>query len=137
MTDGATDATPLWTVVANMTHVARNGRDPERLYTGTPIFSAGTRLHLGSAYWGMSEKLHVIGRGRGSSRMVNAVVGFALLEHVRAKLVYSPARLASLRRLEAFLTPDRDTAEHFADQVTGVIKRLSQERADETIQDAR
>jgi hypothetical protein len=96
----------------------RNGRVPGRKYTGTPIFSAGAKLHLGEIYGGMAEKLHVIGVGRNSSRLVNAVIGFDLLRDIRPKLIYSPARLKSLERLNAFLTPDQSEAQKLAEYAT-------------------
>lgn len=105
---------PAWYVVANMTDVPRGGREPGKVYTGTRVFSPGTLLYVGDQYGGMCEALHVIGLARNSRKLVNCVVGVKLLENIRAKLIYSPALLAKLPRLEARPCRDKDWAECLA-----------------------
>ena len=124
MTDNQQPPKPLWAVVANMTSELRNGKEAGRQYTGTPVFSAGAKLHLGEVYWGMLDNLHVIGQGRNSRKLVNCVVDFNLLVDVRPKLIYSPSRLKSLQHLNAFLVEDSETAEAFAKRVVGIIQWL-------------
>jgi hypothetical protein len=124
MTETSQPSEPLWTVVANMTSQPRNGSEAGRRYTGTPIFSAGTKLYLGYVYVGANEKLHAIGRGRNSARLVNSVIDLRLLVNVRPNLVYSPGRLKSLKRLEAFLSDNREAAETFSNQIAASIQWL-------------
>lgn len=120
---------PLWTVTAVISDHLRNGNDPDRQYTGTPVFAAGTRVYIGQVYGGMLENLHVIGRGRNASRIVSAVVGFEMLLDPQPKLVYSPARLKMLKRLDAFSTPNRSEAEDRADFVRRTRLWLAEEKA--------
>ena len=105
---------PAWYVVANMTDAPRGGREPGKIYTGTRVFSPGTLLYVGERYSGMCEALHVIGLARNSHKFVNCVVPVKLLENIRPKLIYSPALLARLPKLEADPCRDKDWAESLA-----------------------
>jgi hypothetical protein len=83
MSQAPPDVTPLWAIVANMTGQPRNGREPDSVYTGTPMFSAGTKLHLGKVYWGMVERAHFIGKPRNAARWVSCAIDMDLVVNVR------------------------------------------------------
>jgi hypothetical protein len=118
---------PVWTVVANMTRELR-GSKADGNFTGTRMFSAGTRLYIGEVYGGMGESGHVIGIHRASKDLVNCVVRLLLLDDVRVSLEYSSGRIAALRRLEAKIFPDREAAEALAQYVRAWIDRNLEDR---------
>jgi hypothetical protein len=114
---------PVWTVIANMRGELRGGADPNRLYTGTRLFSPGTRLYLGEVYWGMVDSAHVVGRAKDTKKLVNCVVKLALLEKARPKLVYSPSTIHLLRKLEATLYETQADAALGAERIAHAIER--------------
>ncbi len=111
-----------------MSDQPRHGREPGRVYTGTKVFAPGAKLHLGEIYGGMNERGHFIGKGRNGARWVNSAIGLDLLVNIRPQLIYSPRELRDLKRLEAYLTEDRDAASKRADQLRGTVEWLLEER---------
>jgi hypothetical protein len=78
-----------WCVVANMKAVAFG---PNPVSAGTRHFSAGTKVWVLRTGWGDGfERAHVIGRSRGSRRLIRIVQPTERLTNWRVQLVYSPA----------------------------------------------
>lgn len=113
-----------------MTGEIRGGRDPDRRYTGTPIFSAGTRLYLGEVYWGAADNAHFIGLSRNRRTLANSVVDLALVVHVRPKLIYSPGLIGRLRKLDAAFYEDEAQAREAASTIGRLARQRVQERLD-------
>lgn len=78
---------PIWCVVANVRAEAfGNATSP-----GTKHFRAGALLWILAGYWGDGgERVQVIGRHRGSQRLVALVEEAARLTNWRAKAAYHP-----------------------------------------------
>lgn len=130
---GVPPASPdaVWTMIANMRGGLRGGADPNRLYTGTRLFSPGTRLYLGEVYWGMADSAHVVGRAKDTKKLVNCVVKLALLEKARPKRVYSPSTIHLLRKLDATLYETQADAARAAERIARTIEWLRAEAGDE------
>ena len=111
----STDAELLgWAVCANISDHIRGGTDPDRFYQGTKMFSPGTKVYLGSAYWGMGgERIHVLGLRRISRDFVNCVVHIGTLQNIRVSPIYSASTFKKLERLQAELYGSRQEAEKY------------------------
>lgn len=67
-----------------------------RLARSTTIFSAGQRVYVYDAYWGMNERALVLGRYRRRHRWVRGVCAIDILVDCRPQLVWSRAVIARL-----------------------------------------
>ncbi|NML06550.1 hypothetical protein [Sphingomonas sp. G-3-2-10] len=114
--------------MANMNRELRGPKADGGTFTGTRMFSAGTRPYVGEIYEGMGEAGHVIGMHRASKELVNCVVRLLLLDDVRVSLEYSPGRINALRRLKAQIFSDREAAEALARYVKGWVYRNLSDR---------
>ena len=84
---------PVWCVVANVRPEAwGDGSSP-----GTKHFRAGALIWVVNGYWGMNDRVNVIGRHRVSARWIAVVEETARLTNFRVKPAFHP-RLR--RRLE-------------------------------------
>jgi hypothetical protein len=99
-----------WVVAANMCARTRNGKDQDKKYTGTRMFSPGRRLYLGQGYWGMGQSMHVIGLRRISRDLVNCVVNIELIKTARPALIYSKTLIQKLEQLGCMFFLDRSSA---------------------------
>ncbi|MGI5168476.1 hypothetical protein ACQEU3_29425 [Spirillospora sp. CA-253888] len=92
------DGGPLaWCVVANVAPEVPFGPGGLELRRGTRHFSPGTRVWVLPPQWGDGgEQVYVIGRHRGSRRLVRLVMRRDRLVSFRARGVYSPAVLRLL-----------------------------------------
>ena len=103
-----------WVVCANISDHLRGGTDPTRFYQGTKLFSPGTKVYLGHAYWGMGgERLHVIGLRRISKVFVNCAVEIGTLQNMRILSVYSASLWAKLEKLGAERFEAKSDAEDY------------------------
>jgi hypothetical protein len=87
----------LWCIVANVAGEQLYGENRE-IKRGTKHFSAGTKVYCFPPLWGDGyEKIKVIGRHRGSRRLVTMVLPAKRLTNWRVKLVYSPQIVALMK----------------------------------------
>jgi hypothetical protein len=105
------DTAPRWVVVANMTRELRGGLELGRNYNGTRKFSPGTKLYLGMIYAGMAQRIHAIGLARDTRKFVNCVIAIDLLLDIRSRLIYSPATLIHLARLNCTFYESKEAAD--------------------------
>lgn len=111
-----------WVVVGNMRTQSRNGKIADIKYTGTRMFSRGTRLYLGQGYWGMGQSMHVIGLRRISRDTVNCIIEVGLIENPRPTLIYSKSLIQKLEHLNCVFFLNRSDAVKYADYVTSWIQ---------------
>lgn len=108
---------PRWCVVANVVDERLHGSEGEHR-RGTKHFSAGTKVYLVSAYWGMGgETVTVLGRARRPKRWITVDVRAVVLENWRVKLIYEPAVLRRLGDREHFTEDEADRAASLLRQV--------------------
>ena len=87
----------LWCVVANVIAEHPVGESRE-IRSGTKHFSAGTKVYCYPPLWGDGyEDIKVIGRHRGSRKLVEMVMPSKRLTNWRVKAVYSPFVLARMK----------------------------------------
>jgi len=83
-----------WCLVGNIVETRLAGVGGEEEKSGTPHFSAKTKVYCLPATWGDGyEQIIVIGRHRGSKRFVKMVISSSWINNWRAQVVYSPAVL--------------------------------------------
>ena len=130
--DMSVDAKLLgWSVCGNISDHIRGGTDPDKFYQGTKMFSPGTKVYLGSAYWGMGgQKIHVIGLRRTSRDFVNCVIHIGVLENLRTSSVYSTSRWETLERLNARLF---ETEQNAAEYLSKCSEALTHERPEKLV----
>ena len=91
-------------VGGNISDHLRGGRDADKFYQGTRMFSPGTKVYLGEAYWGMGgEKIHVVGLRRISKNFVNCAIHIGTIDHLRTMSVYSSSLWSKLEKMNAEL----------------------------------
>lgn len=80
----------IWCVVANVTEVQIFGETQET-QIGTKHFSPGTKVYCFPPLWGDGyENIKVIGRHRGSRKLITMIIPSKRLENWRVKYVYHP-----------------------------------------------
>jgi hypothetical protein len=80
-----------WCLVGNVRAQTRHGRDGSDIQTGTKHFSPGTKVYCLPPLWHDGyEKIKVVGRHRGTRKLVTMVVKSDWITNWRAKVVYSP-----------------------------------------------
>lgn len=113
-----------WVVCGNISDHLRGGTDPDRFYQGTRMFSPGTKVYLGPAYWGMGGRcVHAVGLRRISRDFVNCVIDTGVLENLRPGSVYSASRWATLTKLGAMTFETRSEAEQEVERYSDALKR--------------
>ncbi|WP_172205400.1 hypothetical protein [Niveibacterium sp. COAC-50] len=86
-----------WCLVGNIKETRPFGPGGKEHKPGTQHFSSGTKVYCLPAQWGDGyEKVKVVGKHRGSSRMVKMVVCSAWITNWRAQVVYSSSILKLL-----------------------------------------
>ena len=87
----------IWCVVANVVAEHPAGENKE-IRRGTKHFSAGTKVYCYPPLWGDGyEDIKVIGRHRGSRKLVEMVMPSKWLTNWRVKMVYTPFVTARMR----------------------------------------
>ena len=112
-----------WVVCANISDHLRGGTDPERFYQGTRMFSPGTKVYVGQAYWGMGQNIHAIGLRRVSRDFVNCAIDIGALENLRVTSVYSKSLWAKLEKLKAEVFDSKPDAERYLSSCANALKR--------------
>jgi len=96
--DGTGAAGPRWCLVGNIVAERPYGPDGEETRRGTKHFAPGTKVYCLPAQWGDGyQQIKVVGRHRGSKRLVTMVISCDWVTNFRAMEVHSPA---VLRRLD-------------------------------------
>jgi hypothetical protein len=89
---------PQWCLVANVRKFNRKGEGGQEIIQGTRHFSGGTKVYCFPALWGDGyEQIRVIGKHRGSPKLVVMILHWRYLTNWRAKLIYEPRVLALLQ----------------------------------------
>lgn len=87
----------IWCVVANVVAEHPVGENKE-IRSGTKHFSAGTKVYCFPPLWGDGyEDIKVIGRHRGSRKLVEMVMPSKWLTNWRVKMVFSPFVLGRMK----------------------------------------
>ena len=84
------DAEPVWLITANVVEERPFGEGGAETKRGTKHFRANAKVYLIDAYWGMCEKVTVIGHHRASGRIVKMDLPVKHLNNLRMTLCYSP-----------------------------------------------
>ena len=105
-----------WCVVANVAQETAQGPGGLEIRAGTRHFAAGAKVWVLPPQWGDGGgKLLVVGRHRGSNRLIRLVVQRRHLTGFRVRMIYSPAALRSILRAAGTRVPrlwaDRAEAE--------------------------
>ncbi|MCC5598946.1 hypothetical protein [Nostoc favosum] len=66
------------------------------LQKSTHSFSEGQLLYIYNGFWGMNERVQVVGRHRRKHRLILGVCPIKSLSNFRPKLVYEPAVIRKL-----------------------------------------
>jgi uncharacterized protein (TIGR02996 family) len=91
---------PEWWLIGNVILERPHGFGGGEERRGTRHFSVGTKVYCEPAAWGDGyEQIRVIGRHRGSSRLVSMIIPSRWVTNWRAQRVFKPAVLRALRRL--------------------------------------
>lgn len=88
---------PQWCLVANVRKYIRKGVGGQEVMQGTKHFSGGTKLYCFPATWDLYEQIRVIGKHRGSPKLVIMIIDWRYLTNWRTKLIYEPRVLKLLR----------------------------------------
>jgi hypothetical protein len=88
---------PQWCLIANVREWTRRGIGGQDIQSGTKHFSPGTKVYCCPPQWDQSLALraNVLGRHRGSSKLVHMVIAAKHLTDWRSKLIYDPRILLS------------------------------------------
>jgi hypothetical protein len=114
-------------MVGNIVEERPYGPGGKETRRGTKHFAPGTRVYCFPPLWGDGyEQIKVVGRHRGSSRLVTMVIPSKWVVNRRAKLVYSPA---VIRRLEGHWDGSA-YSRHLAEQLAA--QRLDHPRSPRT-----
>lgn len=136
-----TDGKPMWCVVANVREGIYYGPNQgDWVQIGTKHFSPGTKVYVVGVNWDAEfTKIRVVGKHRGSPRLVAMVMRPSWLTNWRAKVIYEPKALRKIREggfprtLRSFPTDDsedsREKAEHLAQQFAENFPPLRQDSA--------
>jgi hypothetical protein len=90
MPEPGVEATPVWSMVANVIDDRPYGTAGPDRRQGLKVFAPGAKVYV---VGGSGLTVSVIGRGRKASRFVTADVAAAHLTNWRVELVYSPSVL--------------------------------------------
>ena len=98
----------IWCLVANVRDYPVDDffNTIEKKRRGTKHFSPGTRVYVYPVQWGDGwERMVVIGRKRGSRRLIRKIIPGNMLESFRLKKVYSPTVISWMcgKRMELIL----------------------------------
>lgn len=124
---------PVWCVVANVALATRVGPGGAVVRQGTRHFSPGTKVYCFPPLWGDAyDLIRVVGRHRGTDRLVTMVVKSRHLREWRVKLVYSPGVIARLGDTWGDTWNGTDDAKSRAEELVkwlrdGAIRRDSDE----------
>ncbi len=111
----------IWCVVANVVAEHPVGENKE-IRSGTKHFSAGTKVYCFPPLWGDGyEDIKVIGRHRGSRKLVEMVVPSKWLTNWRVKMVYSPFVVARMK-------DDWDSSEEARKKADSIVKEMRRRR---------
>jgi hypothetical protein len=89
---------PQWCLVANVRKFIRKGEGRQEIAEGTRHFSGGTKVYCFPVLWGDGyEQIKVIGKHRGSPKLVVMIVHWRYLTNWRVKLIYEPRVLKLLQ----------------------------------------
>ena len=112
----------LWCVVANVIAEHSVGENKE-IKRGTKHFSAGTKVYCYPPLWGDGyENIKVIGRHRGSRKLVEMVMPSKRLSNWRVKMVYSPFVLA---RMKGHWDASKESREKAEAIVAEMLRRMT------------
>ena len=89
-TGEALDIEPVWLITANVVQERPYGEGGPETRIGTKHFRGNAKVYLIDAYWGMCEKVTVIGHHRASGRIVKMDLPVKYLNNLRMTLCYSP-----------------------------------------------
>src|SRR5688500_17555195 len=107
MDDARPAPAPISGGAANIAEETRAGRGAAVVRRGTAHLSPGAEVYSRAPIWGDGyEKVKVLGRHRGGSRLVEMVVPFRHLDLWRAKLVY---RREVIERMTPWWTGSADS----------------------------
>lgn len=122
-----------WCLVANIRKFTRRGPNKAEIQLGTKHFSGGTKVYCFPPNWGDGgERLRVIGRHRGSKKLVTMVLANWHLTNWRAKVVYDPQLVAMLKWEGNWVWGNEGAEERVKAFVEGMIER---EKLDEKLYD--
>ena len=133
------DEKPQWCIVANVREGIHYGPNQgDWVQIGTKHFSPGTKVYVVGVNWDAElTKIRVVGKHRGSPRLVAMVMRPSWLTNWRAKLIYEPKALRKIREggfprtTEIFPTDDskdsQEKAEHLASIFSENFPPLRQE----------
>lgn len=115
-----------WVVCGNITDHLRGGSNPDKFYQGTKMFSPGTKVYLGDAYWGMGgQNIHAVGLRRISREFVNCVIDIGAIENLRITSVYSASLWRKLEKLNAELFKNKEDADDYFLRCSHALKNES------------
>jgi hypothetical protein len=107
----------IWCVVANVVAEHPLGEDKE-IRRGTKHFSAGTKVYCYPPLWGDGyEDIKVIGRHRGSRKLVEMVMPSKWLTNWRVKTVHSPF-------VSARMKGHWDSSEESRERADSIVKEV-------------
>jgi hypothetical protein len=81
---------PVWLITANVVQMRPFGEGGTETKIGTKHFRGNAKVYIIDAYWGMCEKVTVIGHHRASGRYVRMDLPLRYLKDLRLTLCYSP-----------------------------------------------
>lgn len=88
---------PIWCLVANVREFTRHGHGGLTIQRGLKHFSGSAKVYCFPPLWGDGyEDIRVVGRHRGTARLIRLVLPSRYLSNWRAKLVYEPRVLRLL-----------------------------------------
>jgi hypothetical protein len=104
--NAAQPVAPIWCVVANVRETIPTGPGAAEIRRGTRKFHADAKVYLGSAFWGTgAENVTVVGYYRGKM-YITCSIQTRYLTNWHAELVYSPAVITRLLKLNAIYPGD-------------------------------
>ena len=107
----------IWCVVANVVAEHPVGENKE-IRRGMKHFSAGTKVYCYPPLWGDGyENIKVIGRHRGSRKLVEMVMPSKWLTNWRVKVVYSPFVVGRMRG-------EWDSSRESRDKADSIVKEM-------------
>ena len=81
---------PIWLITANVVKERKCGEGQTETRPGTKHFRENAKVYIVGAFWGMREKVIVIGHHRASGRYVQMTIPKRHLTNFRMMLCYSP-----------------------------------------------
>jgi hypothetical protein len=113
-----------WCLVANVAEHVHTGPGGQSSQPGLKHFSPGTKLYCYPPLWGDGyEDIKVVGRHRGSRRLVEMIVPSRHLCNWRVKPIFSPALIRMLRQTDAPWKQwtSREAAQTMADSLNKML----------------